>query len=165
MKYSAAVDKLVAAGHNPKKISKNVQGNATTDKQADTVTGVDPSDYVDNNKVVTFTVYGPVEKPSAPTDTPTQVNPPAGQNATVGQPVTFAFGAGACPSGQEMTGHQLYIDGKGQGSVSGDGGPQPWTPTAAGPHSVTYTVYCGDSVESPKSPPLKATVQAPPTTP
>jgi serine/threonine-protein kinase len=142
----------------------NIQTGAPATKSADagTVYSVNPTGPVPKGTQITATVYGPVPTPVAPTDTVTIVSPPPPAPVLAGTPVQFAWGAGTCPAGQALTGHQLYINGTGQGSVAGTGAPAPWTPPASDKgktDQVTYTVFCGDgSVESPPSPALAVPV-------
>jgi serine/threonine-protein kinase len=151
--------KLVALG-----MQAFIQTGSPATKSADagTVYSVNPVGPVPKGTKITATVYGPVPTPTAPTDTVTIVSPPPPAPVLAGTPVQFAWGAGTCPAGQALTGHQLYINGTGQGSVAGTGSPDPWTPPASDKgktDQVTYTVFCGDgSVESPQSPALAVPV-------
>jgi serine/threonine-protein kinase len=140
----------------------NIQTGAPATKSTDAgkVYSVNPTGPVPKGSEITATIYGPVPTPSAPTDKVSIVSPPPPAPVVAGSPVQFAWGAGSCPAGQTMTGHQLYINGTGQGPVA-TGAPAPWTPPASdkgNTDQVTYTVFCGESVESPQSPALAVPV-------
>ncbi|WP_308466769.1 protein kinase domain-containing protein [Rathayibacter soli] len=135
-----------------KNITNNQGKAATTAAQVNTVYGVNPTGTVPFTATITLTFYGPVVQPSAPTDTVTLSSP--AQPLNVGDQAQFAWGTASCPAGQNLTGHQLYVDGQGQGPVSGSAAGTSWTvpSTAAGKTvTVTYTIFCGESVESPQS--------------
>jgi serine/threonine protein kinase len=135
---------------------------ATKASQVDTVYSVNPTGPVPNGSEITVRVYGPVVTPSAPTDTVT-VQGATGTPPAVTAPAgtaTVQWGSATCPPGQALTGHQLYVNGTGQGPVSGTGPSTTWTvPAAPASSSLTYTVYCGESIESPQSPALTVTSQ------
>ncbi|MEO8908312.1 MAG: serine/threonine protein kinase [Microbacteriaceae bacterium] len=134
-------------------VTKNQGKAATSAAQVNTVYGVNPTGTVPFTTTITLTFYGPVVLPSAPTDAVTLSSP--AQPLSVGDQAQFAWGAAQCPAGQNLTGHQLYIDGQGQGPVSGNATGTTWTvpSTDAGKTvNATYTIYCGDgSQESPQS--------------
>ncbi|MEO6826436.1 MAG: protein kinase [Microbacteriaceae bacterium] len=157
LSYDQAAQKLAAAGMTAAP-SKKVGNAATQADQVGTVYGVNPTGNVLKTTPVTFTVYDAVVKPNAPTDTPTLTTQP--DDVKVGQPANFNWGNAQCPAGQTLSGHQLYVNGAGQGPIAGNGAPAAWTPTTASPPDaqMTYTVYCGQSVESPQSPALPVTV-------
>ncbi|MGN6127259.1 MAG: serine/threonine protein kinase [Humibacter sp.] len=154
--YDDAVAALRQLGFS--QFQKNVTGPATNSNQVDTVNGVNPQGTVDFNQTISLSVYGSVTPPSKPTDTVTQVTNPAIQN----QPATFNFGSAQCPAGQDLTGRQFYIDGKPSpsGPVQGTQGTITFTDT--NPHQVSYTIFCGQSVESPQSPAISVTAQPAP---
>ncbi|MDQ1584122.1 MAG: eukaryotic-like serine/threonine-protein kinase [Microbacteriaceae bacterium] len=135
---------------------------ATKSSDAGNVYSVNPTGPVAKGSTIKALYYGPVPTPTAPTDKVTIVSPPPPAPVTAGTPVQFAWGGGTCPAGQQLTGHQLYVNGTGQGPVSGTGDPAPWTPPASdagNTDQITYTVFCGDgSVESPQSPALAVPV-------
>jgi serine/threonine-protein kinase len=143
---------LNAAGFT--KVTKNEGKAATQAGQVGTVYTVNPTGTVQFTTTITLTYYAAVVQPNAPTDTPTQVTKPAVAN----QPATFNFGSAQCPAGQQLTGRQFYVDGTASptGPVSGTQGTI--TFTDAGSHQVTYTIFCGESVESPQSPAVPVTV-------
>jgi serine/threonine protein kinase len=148
--------------------SKNVGKAATTDKQVDTVYDMNPVGNVQKTTAVTFFVYGPVVKPSPPTDAPS-----APATAQVGTPVTVTYGTATCPAGQNLTGRQLYVDGKAFGSPTGkDAKTVTWTQpdttppmTAPADHKLTYTIFCGESVQSGQSEPTTVTLTPAPAAP
>lgn len=162
--------------------SKNVGKAATSSDQVGTVYDMNPVGNVRKTTPVTFYVYGPMTTPSAPTDTVSATpatnawTPPPTPSATDSNtqawsaaPVTVTFGSAVCPAGQNMTGRQLYVDGKGQGPVTpASTTSTTWTPTYTGAtpppaqtFQLTYTIFCGESVESPQSPQKPYTVAAP----
>jgi eukaryotic-like serine/threonine-protein kinase len=147
------VDDATAALNNLgfKNITKNEGKAATAAGQAGTVYGVNPTGTVPFSSTITLTYYAPIVPPSAPTDTVSVTPTPP---LKVGDQAQFTWGAAQCPAGQSLTGHQLYIDGQGQGPVAGTTTGTSWTvpATAAGKTvAATYTIYCGESIESPQS--------------
>jgi serine/threonine-protein kinase len=157
LSFADASAKLKGLGFT--KIAQSTGQAATNSSQVGQVYDVNPIGNVSFSTNVTLTVYGAVVNPSAPTDKVT-ANP---TSVAAGGQVQFTWGDGQCPAGQQLTGHQLYINGTGQGPVSGTGNPAPWTaPTSAAGTSVqaTYTIFCGQSVESPQSPALAVPVTA-----
>ncbi|WP_243061730.1 serine/threonine-protein kinase [Humibacter sp. RRB41] len=154
-----AVSALGTAGY---KNVKQVLGTpATTQSAVGAVYQITPTGTVDFDATITLTYYDQMTSPSAPTDTVSQVG---GNNpVSAGDQVQFNWGGGQCPAGQNLTGHQLYVNGQGQGSVSGSTSGTTWTvPTADSGNTVqvTYTIFCGDgSIESGQSKPLAVVVQ------
>jgi serine/threonine-protein kinase len=132
-------------------ISRNVGAAATSSAQVNLVYDVNPTGTVDFGTTVTLTVYASMTAPSTPTDTVTLV----GGTATVNQPATFSFGAAQCPAGQKLNGRQLYVDGKGTGPVTTT--QTQYTFDNTDQHSVTYTIFCGESTESAPSPAIQVT--------
>ena len=155
--FDQAVAALVALGFDANNIQKNITGPATSQDQVNTVNGVNPTGPVDFDQTVTLSVYGSVTPPSAPTDTVTQVTNPA----VINQPATFNFGTAQCPAGQSLTGRQFYIDGKPSPTGPTQGTQGTITFTDTNPHQVTYTIFCGQSVESPQSPAVTVTATDP----
>jgi serine/threonine protein kinase len=153
---AAARAKLQALG-----MVANIQTGsaATTAANVDLVYSVNPTGPVPNGSQVTLKVYGPQATPTAPSDTVSISSTPP-NTVVAGTPTTVTWGAGTCPPGQSLTGHQLYVNGAGAGPVSVSGGSTQWTPASSStPVQLTYTVFCGDgSVESPQSPALSVTV-------
>ena len=147
--YDQAVAALNAAGFQ--NITKNVGTAAPSSDKVNTVYDINPTGTVPFSSTITLTIYDNVTPPSAPTDTVTL----AGGKATVGQPATFNFGSAQCPAGQTLTGRQLYVDGAGVGPTTSS--QQQYTFGDTKPHNVTYTIFCGQSVESAQSPPLQVT--------
>jgi serine/threonine-protein kinase len=133
-------------------VTRNEGKAATSSSQVGTVYDVNPYGTVQFSQPITLTYYAAVVQPSAPTDT-VSVDP--APPFTPGQTVQFSWGAAQCPAGQNLTGHQLYIDGNGQGPVAGSSSGTSWTvPSSAAGKTVqaTYTIFCGEgSVESPQS--------------
>jgi serine/threonine protein kinase len=157
---TSAANALYAAGFQN---VKQVVGNpATQTNQVGVVYQITPTGTVAFGDQIVLTYYDKMQSPSAPTDTVSQVG--GSTPVTVGQQVTFNWGGGQCPAGQNLTGHQLYVNGQGQGSIAGSGAGTTWTVPSADAGStvqVTYTIFCGDgSVESGQSKPLPVQVQA-----
>lgn len=150
--YDQAVAALRAQGFQ--NFSRNVGTAAPSSDKVNTVYDINPTGTVAFTTTITLTVYANVTPPSNPTDTVTLV----GGKATVGQPATFNFGTAQCPAGQNLTGRQLYVDGKPNGPTSQSQAQYTFGDT--NPHNVTYTIFCGQSVESGQSPPLAVTPQA-----
>ena len=154
-----AVNALKTAGYSN---VKQVLGTpATTQAAVGAVYQITPTGTVDFSATITLTYHDQMTSPSAPTDTVSQVG---GNNpVSVGDQVQFNWGGGQCPAGQNLTGHQLYVNGQGQGSVSGNTSGTTWTVPNADQGStvqITYTIFCGDtSVESGQSKPLAVVVQ------
>ncbi|HVX06778.1 serine/threonine protein kinase [Humibacter sp.] len=149
--YDQAVGALNALGFQ--KITRNVGTAAPSPDKVNTVYDINPTGTVPFTSTITLTIYGDVTPPSNPTDTVTLV----GNKAIVGQPATFNFGSAQCPAGQNLTGRQLYVDGKPTGPTSGTQAQYTFGDTNQ--HNVTYTIFCGQSVESGQSPPLAVTAQ------
>jgi serine/threonine-protein kinase len=155
-----SVDDATAALNNLgfKNIQKTEGKAATSQAQVGTVYGVNPTGTVQFTQTITLTYYAAVVTPSAPTDKVTvSPDPPL----TVGQQAQFTWGGAQCPAGQNLTGHQLYIDGQGQGPVSGTGPTTHWTvpATDAGKtEQATDTIFCGESIVSPQSPALPVAI-------
>ena len=125
------------------------QGNAaTTQDQANKVYSVNPTGPVPKGSTIAVKVYGPVAPVQPPTDT-VSPTPPSGLGVA-NTPITVNFGSATCPAGQNLVGRQLYVNGKGQTPVNDT--KSVWTPTAAGTYQLTYTIFCGESVESGQSP-------------
>ena len=152
-----AVAALKAKGFN--NVTQNEGKAATTAAQAGTVYGINPTGTVPFSSTITLTYYAPVVQPSAPTDkVSVSPNPPL----SVGDQAQFTWGGAQCPAGQNLTGHQLYIDGQGQGPVPSAGPSTNWTvPTTDAGKTVTatYTIFCGESIESPQSPALDVQIK------
>ncbi|MEO7015212.1 MAG: serine/threonine protein kinase [Leifsonia sp.] len=130
----------------------NVQpGNAaTTQAKVNTVYSVNPTGPVPRGSQITVKVYGPVAPISTPTDTVT--TSPSSPQALTTPPkqITVTFGSAACPAGQDLKGRRLYINGQPQTPVNATS--TTWTPTAANTYTLTYTIFCGESIESAQSP-------------
>jgi len=139
--------KLQAAG-----MVADVQtGNAATSApQVNTVYSVNPTGPVPRGSKITLKVYGPVAPIPTPTDTVT-TNPSSPQAlATPPTQITVTFGSASCPAGQNLVGRRLYIDGAPQTPVNANS--TTWAPTAANTYNLSYTIFCGQSVESAQSP-------------
>jgi serine/threonine-protein kinase len=134
---------------------------ATSQGQVDTVYSVNPTGPVPRGTTISVKVFGPVAAITPPTDTPTTV-PPGQTTASPGENVVLKFGGGSCPAGQTLTGRQMYVNGAGKGPLPATTTTYNWTvantdgPTA----KITYTIFCGESVESGQSQPLSVTVAA-----
>ncbi len=131
----------------------NVQpGNAaTTQAQVNTVYSVNPTGPVPVGSEVTVKVYGDVTPIPTPTDR-VSASPAAVTNFDSKNPpkVTVTFGSATCPAGQTLVGRRLYVNGAAQTPVNATS--TTWTPTAAGVYQLTYSIFCGESVESGQSP-------------
>ncbi|MGO4301885.1 serine/threonine protein kinase [Leifsonia sp. RAF41] len=133
------------------------QGNAaTTQDQANKVYSVNPTGPVPKGSTIAVKVYGPVAPIPTPTDT-VSATPPSGQGAPNSQ-ITVNFGSATCPAGQNMVGRRLYINGQPQTPVNDT--KMVWSPSAAATYQLTYTIFCGESVESGQSPALAYEVVA-----
>jgi PASTA domain. len=152
LSYDVAAQNLKDAGMVAAP-SKNVGTAATTQKQVGTVYDMNPVGNVKKTTAVTFFVYGPLVTPSAPTDSPTLPATTPPDTVPAGQPVTVTFGHATCPAGQTLTGHQLYVDGTAQGPVHSPATTTQWTPSSTPTsQNLTYTIFCGESVESGQGP-------------
>jgi len=133
------------------------QGNAaTTQAQANKVYSVNPTGPVPKGSTIAVKVYGPVAPISTPTDT-VSATPPSGQGAPNSQ-ITVNFGSATCPAGQNLVGRRLYINGQPQTPVNDT--KMVWSPSAAATFQLTYTIFCGESVESGQSPALSYEVSS-----
>jgi serine/threonine-protein kinase len=76
-----------------------------------------------------------------------------------------SFGSATCPAGQNLVGRRLYVNGQPQTPVNDTS--MIWSPSAAGTYQLTYTIFCGESVESAQSPAASYQVvsSSPPPTP
>ncbi|MDN4613510.1 serine/threonine-protein kinase [Leifsonia sp. F6_8S_P_1B] len=130
---------------------------ATTADQVDKVYSVNPTGPLPKGSEVTLKVYGDV----APVPTPTDTVSADPSQATVTNPatqVTVTFGSAACPAGQNLVGRRLYVNGQPQTPVNANS--TVWAPAQAGTYNLTYTIFCGESVESAQSPQLAYEVTA-----
>jgi serine/threonine-protein kinase len=135
---------------------------ATTADQVDKVYSVNPTGPLPKGSTVTLKVYGDV----APVPTPTDTVSADPSTATVTDPatqVTVTFGSAACPAGQNLVGRRLYVNGQPQTPVNSNS--TVWAPNQAGTYNLTYTIFCGESVESGQSPQLPYEVTASTSTP
>ncbi|WP_285114753.1 serine/threonine protein kinase [Leifsonia sp. fls2-241-R2A-40a] len=125
------------------------QGNAaTTADQANKVYSVNPTGPVPKGSTITVKVYGPVAPIPTPTDT-VSATPASGQGTPNSQ-ISVSFGSATCPAGQNLVGRRLYVNGQPQTPVNDT--KMVWSPSAAGTYQLTYTIFCGESVESGQSP-------------
>ncbi len=132
---------------------------ATSQGQVDTVYSVNPTGPVPQGSTISVKVYGPVTAITPPADTPTTV-PPGQTTAAPGENVVLKFGGGTCPAGQTLTGRQMYVNGTGKGPLPATASTWTWTvANTDGPQAkITYTIFCGESIESGQSQPLAITV-------
>ena len=132
---------------------------ATSQGQVDTVYSVNPTGPVPQGSTISVKVYGPVTAITPPADTPTTV-PPGQTTAAPGENVVLKFGGGSCPAGQTLTGRQMYVNGTGKGPLPATASTWTWTvANTDGPQAkITYTIFCGESIESGQSQPLAITV-------
>ncbi|ERK73095.1 PASTA domain protein, partial [Leifsonia aquatica ATCC 14665] len=126
-------------------------GSPATSKDAvNTVYRVNPTGPVPKGSTVTVQVYGDVAAIPTPTDT-VSANPASPQQlADPATQITVTFGSAGCPAGQNLVGRALYVNGAQQTPTSGN--TTVWAPTAAGTYKLSYTIFCGESVESGQSP-------------
>ncbi|GIT78426.1 hypothetical protein LLS1_00950 [Leifsonia sp. LS1] len=123
---------------------------ATSKEQVNTVYRVNPTGPVPKGSTVTVQVYGDVAAIPTPTDT-VSANPSSPQSLTnPATQITVSFGSAACPAGQNLVGRALYVNGAQQTPTSGNS--TVWAPTSAGTYKLSYTIFCGESVESAQSP-------------
>ncbi|SEH62322.1 MULTISPECIES: serine/threonine-protein kinase [unclassified Leifsonia] len=134
---------------------------ATTQDQANKVYSVNPTGPVPKGATIGVKVYGPVAPVPTPTDT-VSATPPSGQGAPNSQ-IAVSFGSATCPAGQNLIGRRLYVNGQPQTPVNDT--KTTWTPTTMGTYQLTYTIFCGESVESGQSPALAYEVGGPTTPP
>ncbi|MBW8872525.1 MAG: PASTA domain-containing protein, partial [Leifsonia sp.] len=138
------------------------QGNAaTTQDQANKVYSVNPTGPVPKGSTVSVKVYGPVAPIPTPTDT-VSATPESGQGTPNSQ-ISVSFGSATCPAGQNLVGRRLYINGQPQTPVNDT--KMVWSPSAPGTYQLTYTIFCGESVESGQSPALAYQVVSSTSTP
>ncbi|MGO4595858.1 serine/threonine protein kinase [Leifsonia sp. 2TAF2] len=138
------------------------QGNAaTTQDQANKVYSVNPTGPVPKGSTVSVKVYGPVAPIPTPTDT-VSATPASGQGTPNSQ-INVSFGSATCPAGQNLVGRRLYINGQPQTPVNDT--KMVWSPSAPGTYQLTYTIFCGESVESGQSPALAYQVVSSTSTP
>jgi serine/threonine-protein kinase len=140
------------------------QGNAaTTQDQANKVYSVNPTGPVPKGSTISVKVYGPVAPIPTPTDT-VSADPPSGEGTPNSQ-IKVSFGSATCPAGQNLVGRRLYVNGQPQTPVNDTS--MIWSPSAAGTYQLTYTIFCGESVESAQSPAASYQVvsSSPPPTP
>lgn len=132
---------------------------ATSQAQVDTVYSVNPTGPVPRGTTIAVKVYGPVAPITPPTDTPTTV-PPGQTTAAPGENVVLKFGGGGCPAGQTLRGRQMYVNGAGKGPLPPTTTTYTWTVSNSdGPDAkITYTIFCGESIESGQSQPLSIPV-------
>jgi hypothetical protein len=114
------------------------------------VYSVNPTGPVPKGSTIAVKVYGAVAPIPTPTDT-VSATPPSGQGAPNSQ-ITVNFGSATCPAGQNLVGRRLYINGQPQTPVNDT--KMVWSPSAAATYQLTYTIFCGESVESGQSPAL-----------
>ncbi|WP_431219599.1 serine/threonine protein kinase [Leifsonia xyli] len=142
-----ARDKLQQLGM----VADVAQGNAaTTQDQANKVYSVNPTGPVPKGSTIAVKVYGPVAPIPTPTDT-VSATPPSGQGAPNTQ-ISVSFGSATCPAGQNLVGRRLYVNGQPQTPVNDT--KMVWSPSSTGTYKLTYTIFCGESVESGQSPAL-----------
>ena len=108
-------------------------------------------------------VYAPVTAISTPTDT-VAANPTSPLTLTdPATPVVVSFGSATCPAGQQLVGRSLYVNGQAQTPVNAT--TTTWTPTTAATYRLSYTIFCGESIESAQSPSVDYVVATPTTEP
>ncbi|RNE66970.1 serine/threonine-protein kinase [Cryobacterium tepidiphilum] len=142
------------------------EGSAATDPDdVGIVYSVNPTGAVKVGTTITAKYYGDVVKPDAPADPPTiETEGPI----LPGDEVQVSWPAQTCPSGQELSGYEVFADGNGAEVTSAN--PTSADTTQAtitagdGDFSVSYRYFCG-KVESDKSPSSTVTVTTIPATP
>lgn len=138
---------------------------AETEDQVGRVYYVDPTGPVQKGTTITLRAYGPVPPPPEPETpaTPTAA-PTASPSSDVapGTVVTISWPAQTCPSGQELSGYRVIVDGAvlvGAPETSADVREAKVT-MGTSEFTAQYTYSCGD-VESDASPPVTVTPKAP----
>ena len=133
------------------------QGSAaSSSKQVNTVYSINPTGPVPVGSEVTAKVYGSVAPIATPTDS-VSATPPSPQPLTSPPTqITVTFGSATCPAGQNLIGRRLYVNGQPQTPVNANS--TSWTPTTAGIYRLSYTIFCGESVESGQSPSVNYTI-------
>jgi len=135
-------------------------GNAATAQaQVNTVYSVNPTGPVQKGATITVKVFGPVTPIPTPTDEVT-ANPSEVDNFDPNNmpKVTVTFGSATCPAGQDLKGRALYVNGTQQTPVNATS--TTWTPNAVGTYQLSYTIFCGESIESAQSPAVPYVVKA-----
>jgi serine/threonine-protein kinase len=130
---------------------------ATSADQVGKVYSVNPTGPLPKGAEVTLKVYGDVAPIPTPTDT-VSANPSTASVTDPATQVTVTFGSATCPAGQNLVGRRLYVNGQPQTPVNGNS--TVWAPSQAGTYNLTYTIFCGESVESGQSPALAYQVTA-----
>ncbi|WP_022881881.1 protein kinase domain-containing protein [Gryllotalpicola ginsengisoli] len=157
-----ARQKLAAGGWT------NVQvltGDPATDpSQVGLVYEINPTQSVPFDEQITLSVYADLVKPNAPSSAPT-IQSQSDDPAVPGTQFAFAFNkADSCPSGQTLTGRNLYVDGTKVASVDGSTGAANWTvpdEDAGKTVSVAYSMVCAGQNESGHSPALRVPISDP----
>ncbi len=142
----------------------DIQTGSPATKSADVnkVYFVNPTGPIPKGTTITLKVYGDVAPITTPTDT-VSANPPSPQQLTdPATQITVTFGSAACPAGQNLVGRALYVNGQKQTPVNANS--TTWSPSAAGTYKLSYTIFCGESVESDQSPTIDYTIDPPATT-
>jgi serine/threonine protein kinase len=158
-----AQDKLTGLGLRMQSLLGDA---AETAEQVGRAYSVSPTGPQAPNTLIAVTFYGPVAtapQPSAPSGPST---------GTVGQPVTINWTRyPGCPSGKALTGYSFSVTNgtfTPANPIGADATSLQATPTAAGPMTVSYFAFCGDTLQSPSSAAFTVTaaaVPAPGTTP
>ena len=153
---SEARDKLIGLGL----VADLVAGHAADDSdQVDLVYDVNPTGTVQKGEKITVKYFTAAPTPETPTTAPTV----APATAVAGTDVTVSWTAQSCPSGQELTGYEVLVEGAGATSPERTGPDATSTTVKTGPDAGSFTVkfryICGggESGYSPASTPVVVT--------
>jgi eukaryotic-like serine/threonine-protein kinase len=141
------------------------QQDATSSDDAGKVTQISPTGSVKAGDTVTVTYYGQVASLDAPG---VAASSSVGKTVQPGQSFTVSWPSYSCPAGAgSLSGWTVSVAGAATnaGSIPLDASPRSTSITAggsAGTITVRYSAFCGQR-DTPLSPPLKITVQAPST--
>jgi len=151
-----AQDKLTGLGL---RMETRLGDAAATSEQVGRAYAVSPTGPQQPNALIAVTFYGPVAtapQPSAPTVTPT--------TGPANVPVTVNWTRyPGCPTGKNLTGYNFSVTNGvavSANPVAADATTIQVTPSAAGPMTVSYIAFCGDSLQSPSSGPATFTAIA-----
>ena len=151
-----ARDKLIGLGL----VADLVAGNAADDSaKVDRVYDVNPTGTVEKGTTISVKYFTAAPTPETPTTAPTV----APATAVAGTDVTVSWTAQSCPSGQELTGYDVLVEGAGATSPERSGPDDTSTMVKTGPDAGSFTVkfryICsgGESGYSPASTPVVVT--------
>lgn len=126
---------------------------ADTAAQANTVSDVNPSGTLPVGSAITVTYLTSPASPSAPSAAPTVAPTDPGP----GDAVNVTWPAASCPSGQQLSGYQVSVDGSST-SVPGTSFQFTASDQPGTTHQVSYLYTCSGGGSSPSSPAATVTV-------